>query len=107
MFSLVREVGHEEQVMDNSARDQIESWRAETAETHLQSARQVQDRLLDLYGALEDSPVITQVEAWLSLTRERELFADGEIAELLDEIESGLLIDEIESGLSRPETTVS
>lgn len=93
--------------MDSSARTQIDSWRAETAENHLQSARQVQDRLLDLYGALEASPVITQLEAWLSLTRERELFADREIIDLLDEIETGLLLEEIESGLREPETTAS
>lgn len=80
--------------MDSSARKQIDEWRAETTERPLQSARHVQDRLLDLYDALRPYPVITQLESWLSLTRERQLFDEREIAGFLDELEQGLKPEE-------------
>jgi hypothetical protein len=76
--------------MDTIAREQIEQWRAETADKPLQSAQQVQDRLLDLYGTLRAYPVISQVQDWLALTRERSLFEGKEIVEMLDEIEADL-----------------
>ncbi len=76
--------------MDTEAREQIEQWRAETADRPLQSAQQVQDRLLDLYAALRAYPVIGEVEKWLALTRERSLFEGKEIVEMLDEIEADL-----------------
>ena len=47
----------------SEAKDQITQWRAATADTPLQSAQQVQDRLLDLYSALRAYPVIAEVEA--------------------------------------------
>jgi hypothetical protein len=68
----------------------LEQWRAEMADRPLQSAQHVQDKLLDLYGTLRELPVKTEVEKWLSLTRERSLFEDKEISELLDEIEMEL-----------------
>ena len=76
--------------METQARDQIDQWRAETADKPLQSAQQVQDRLLDLYGTLRAYPVISQVQDWLALTRERSLFEGKEIVEMLDEIEADL-----------------
>ena len=60
----------------------------------LQSAQQVQDRLLDLYGALRAYPIVSQVETWLRITRERSLYEGKEIVEMLDEIELGLALDE-------------
>lgn len=80
--------------MEAEAREQIEQWRAETAEKPLQSAQVVQDRLLDLYGALRAYPVIGQVEEWLGLTRERSLFEGQEITDFLDEIEAGVAVDD-------------
>jgi hypothetical protein len=82
------------------AKEQIEQWRAETADTPLQSAQQVQNRLLDLYGSLRDYPVIGEVEKWLGLTRERSLFEGQEIVELLDEIETVLALEAL--GLEEP-----
>ena len=80
--------------METTINDQIEQWRAEVAERPLQSAQQVQDRLLDLYGAIKAYPVASQVEGWLKLSRERSLFENSEITELLDEIEVGLQFEE-------------
>ena len=79
--------------MKTPAQEQIEKWRAETAEKPLQSAQQVQDRLLDLYAALRAYPVISEVEKWLGLTRERSLFEDKEINQLLDEIDTDLALE--------------
>ena len=81
--------------MKTHAQEQIEKWRAETAEKPLQSAQQVQDRLLDLYAALRAYPVISEVEKWLGLTRERSLFEDREINELLDEIDTDLALESL------------
>lgn len=82
--------------MENQTKSQIEQWRAETEAKPLQSARHVQDRLLDLYGALRAYPVVSHVEQWLALTRERELFEGQEITGLLDEIELGLAVEAAE-----------
>ncbi len=81
--------------METQARDQIDQWRAETADRPLQSAQQVQDRLLDLYAALRAYPVIGEVEKWLALTRERSLFEGKEIVELLDEIDTELAVESL------------
>ncbi len=91
--------------METQAKDQIEQWRAETADRPLQSAQQVQDRLLDLYGTLRDYPVVAEVEKWLGLTRERSLFEGKEIVELLDEIDTELAVESL--NLETPETTGS
>lgn len=89
------------------AKDQIEQWRAATADTPLQSAQQVQDRLLDLYAALRAYPVIGEVEKWLGLTRERSLFEGQEIVDLLDEIETELAVEALGIDEPTPETTGS
>ena len=86
--------------METEAKDQIQQWRAETADKPLQSAQQVQDRLLDLYATLRAYPVISEVEKWLGLTRERSLFEDKEIVELLDEIETELAVESL--GIEEP-----
>lgn len=78
--------------METDVRDQLHQWRAETADAPLQSAQQVQDRLLDLYPALREFAVKAEVEKWLSLTRERSLFEVKEINELLDGIELELAL---------------
>lgn len=80
--------------METKVTEQLTKWREETQEKPLQSAQQVQDRLLDLYGALRAYPIVSQVESWLKITRERSLFEDREIVEMLDEIELGLAIEE-------------
>ena len=85
--------------METDVRDQLERWRAEMADKPLQSAQQVQDRLLDLYPVLRAFPVKHEVEKWLSLTRERSLFEGREINELLDGIAIELQIESLESDL--------
>jgi hypothetical protein len=71
---------------------QLEQWRADMADKPLQSAQAVQDRLLDLYSSLREYPVKSEVEKWLSLTRERSLFEDREITVLINDIEMELAL---------------
>ena len=47
--------------------------------------------LLDLWGELRDYAVVSQVEQWLSLTVERELFSGKELVEFLDELDRSLI----------------
>ena len=74
----------------DTAKQQIEEWRSEAADSTVISASAVQDKLFDLWGELRDMPLVTQVEQWLSLTVERELFSGKELVEFLDELERGL-----------------
>jgi hypothetical protein len=73
-----------------TAKQQIEDWRTQAVDTTVMSASTVQDRLFDLWGELRDLPSVTQVEQWLSLTVERELFSGKELVEFLDELERSL-----------------
>ena len=69
-----------------AAIDQISELRASLAgETYLSPSR-VQDRLLDLWSELRDTPAASRVERWLTLTLERELFYASELVEFLDEL---------------------
>ena len=72
------------------ARHQIEAWKSEAADQTVVSASAVQDRLFDLWGELRDYAVVSQVEQWLSLTVERELFSGKELIEFLDELDRSL-----------------
>ena len=74
----------------DTARNQIEAWKTEAADQTVVSASAVQDRLFDLWGELKDYAVVTQVEQWLSLTVERELFSGKELVEFLDELDRSL-----------------
>ena len=73
-----------------TAKQQIEEWRNQAGDTTVMSASAVQDRLFDLWGEVRDMPLVTQVEQWLSLTVERELFSSKELVEFLNELEQGL-----------------
>ena len=74
-----------------NARQLIEEWRTSAAEETVVSASAVQDRLFDLWGELRDSPAVTLVEQWLTLSLERQLFSGKELVEFLDELEASLL----------------
>jgi len=74
----------------DTARHQIEAWKTEAADQTVVSASAVQDRLFDLWGELRDYAVVSQVEQWLSLTVERELFSGKELVEFLDELDRSL-----------------
>jgi len=73
-----------------TAKQQIEEWRNQAGDTTVMSASAVQDRLFDLWGEVRDMPLVTQVEQWLSLTVERELFSGKELVEFLDELDRSL-----------------
>jgi hypothetical protein len=70
-----------------AARRRIEDWRSEAADAGVVSASAVQNRLFDLWGDLRDDPAVGEVERWLSLTVERQLFSGKELVEFLDQLE--------------------
>jgi len=74
-----------------TARQLIEEWRTSAAQETVVSASAVQDRLFDLWGELRESPAVTLVEQWLTLSLERQLFSGKELVEFLDEVEALLL----------------
>lgn len=76
--------------MQTTAKTYITEWRTLTEGQTLFSANEVQSRLFDLWGELDDAPIRAEVERWLTLTIERELFSDREIRELLDGLDSEL-----------------
>ena len=75
----------------NTAHQLIEEWRTRVAQETVISASAVQDRLFDLWGALRDTPSVTLVEQWLSLSVERQLFSGKELVEFLDELDASLM----------------
>ena len=76
--------------MHTAAFEIIETWRTRLADQQVLSASEVQDRLFDLYGALEDYPSVELVKPWLTLTVHRELFGSDELGLMLDELSLAL-----------------
>ncbi len=74
-----------------TAEQLIADWRTVTKQDAYSSSSRVQDRLFDLYAEVQDQPAGRLVEAWLSLTVQRDLFSGAEILELLDQIQSQLV----------------
>ena len=74
----------------DTARHQIETWKSEAADQTVVSASAVQDRLFDLWGELREYSVVTQVEQWLSLTVERQIFSGKELVDFLNELDRSL-----------------
>jgi hypothetical protein len=54
------------------------------------SASEVQTRLFDLYGDLEDRPELERIKPWLTLTVRREVFSAEELESFLDELTTEL-----------------
>jgi hypothetical protein len=57
----------------------VAAWKAQLEGQVSVSASEVQDRLLDLWGALPDGEARTQVERWLTETLERHLYQVADI----------------------------
>ena len=68
----------------------IEDWRTAAAGEAYFSASRVQGRLFDLYGVVEAEDAKRLVEAWLTLTIQRDLFSGSELLEMLGDLESRL-----------------
>ena len=63
-----------------------EAWLAELADQVSVPASEVQDHLLDLWGALDEGSARVEVERWLTETLGRNLYAVADINERLDEL---------------------
>jgi len=61
-----------------------EAWLAKLDDQLSVSASDVQDHLLDLWGALEEGPARSEVERWLTETLRRNLYSVSDINERLE-----------------------
>ena len=57
----------------------VEGWITELGDGMSLSAMVVQDRLLDLWGLLEEGDLRRQVERWLTETLDRHLYTSGDL----------------------------
>ncbi|HET9058855.1 MAG TPA: hypothetical protein VFN61_02955 [Acidimicrobiales bacterium] len=67
-----------------SAVEVAEAWLAELADRIAVPASDVQDHLLDLWGALDEGPARAEVERWLTETLKRNLYSVSDINERLE-----------------------
>lgn len=76
--------------VDMSAIERVESfvdgWKAELTGQVSVSASGVQDRLLDLWGRLEEGDARSRVESWLTETLERQLYEVADVERRLAEL---------------------
>jgi hypothetical protein len=69
-----------------SAAEVAELWLEELADQVSVPASQVQDRLLDLWGYLEDGPARVEVERWLTETLRRNLYSVSDISDRMESL---------------------
>jgi hypothetical protein len=67
-----------------NAADVAEAWLSQLADQISVSASDVQDHLLDLWGALDEGPARAEVERWLTETLRRNLYSVSDINERLE-----------------------
>jgi hypothetical protein len=68
----------------SSAVEVAEAWLDELADQISVPASDVQDHLLDLWGALDEGPARAEVERWLTETLRRHLYSVSDINERLE-----------------------
>jgi hypothetical protein len=78
--------GKEQEVIGTSVGETVESWIGELADQVSVSSSRVQDRLFDLWGALDDGDTRREVERWLTETLSRELYLAGDVLDRLNEL---------------------
>lgn len=76
-------VGHGDDVL-TSAVDVAEAWLAQLSDRISVPASDVQDHLLDLWGALDEGPARAEIERWLTETLRRNLYSVSDINERLE-----------------------
>ena len=69
-----------------SAVDVAEAWLRELADQVSVPASTVQDRLLDIWGALDEGPERIEVERWLTETLRRNLYSVSDINDRLESL---------------------
>jgi hypothetical protein len=67
-----------------SAVEVAEAWLAQLSDRIAVPASDVQDHLLDLWGALDEGPARSEVERWLTETLRRNLYSVSDINERLE-----------------------
>ncbi len=76
-------VEHGDDVL-TSAVDVAEAWLAQLSDRISVPASDVQDHLLDLWGALDEGPARAEVERWLTETLRRNLYSVSDINDRLE-----------------------
>lgn len=76
--------GHDDVEGAPSAVDVAEAWLAQLSDQIAVAASDVQDHLLDLWGALDEGPARSEVERWLTETLRRNLYSVSDINERLE-----------------------
>ncbi len=72
-----------------SAVEVAETWLAQLSDRIAVPASDVQDHLLDLWGALDEGPARAEVERWLTETLRRNLYSVSDINERLESLLPG------------------
>ena len=84
---VIEEAGGESAELDEgtpSAVEVAEAWLAQLSDRMAVPASDVQDHLLDLWGALDEGPARSEVERWLTETLRRNLYSVSDINERLE-----------------------
>jgi hypothetical protein len=68
----------------HSAVEVAEAWLSQLSDRIAVPASDVQDHLLDLWGALGEGPVREEIERWLTETLRRNLYSVSDINERLE-----------------------
>lgn len=68
------------------AAEVAEAWLAELADQVSVPASEVQDHLLDIWGALDEGPARVEVEQWLTETLRRSLYSVSDVNERLESL---------------------
>jgi hypothetical protein len=76
-------IDHGDDVL-TSAVDVAEAWLAQLSDRISVPASDVQDHLLDLWGALDEGPARAEVERWLTETLRRNLYSVSDINDRLE-----------------------
>ncbi len=66
-------------MVGTSVEGAVEAWISELSDGLSLSAMSVQDRLLDLWGLLDDGEMRRTVERWLTETLDRHLYASDDL----------------------------
>jgi hypothetical protein len=70
--------------------EHIGDWRSRLRAQTIISSNEVQNRLFDLYGDLEEYPAVERIKPWLTLTVSRQLFRAEELEAFLAELQAEL-----------------
>jgi hypothetical protein len=78
--------GKEQGVTGTSVEETVQSWIGELADQVSVSASRVQDRLFDVWGALDEGDSRREIERWLTETLTRDLYLAEDVVDRLNDL---------------------